>query len=180
MKPITKCLLWALGLALSASYAFASDDRPVIEEDHGKALLIYNIAKFTVWPPETAPITAPFTFTIWDDQALADAFQNIEGMETQGRSISINHHQKNRLPVGGEVLIIPKDKLKKFIQAKDELDTMPTLTVTTDPYVFEAGAMVLVDIVDDRLSFSVNLEAVKESGIEISGNLLRHARKVNF
>jgi hypothetical protein len=40
--------------------------------------------------------------------------------------------------------------------------------------------MVLVEVVDERLSFSVNLGRVKASGLEISGNLLRHAQEVNF
>ncbi|MGJ8649455.1 MAG: YfiR family protein [Opitutaceae bacterium] len=180
MKPINKCLLWALSIALSTSLGSASDGRAIIEENHGKALLIYNIAKFTTWPPEAAPVTAPFLFTIWNDKPLAEAFQQIEGLKTQGRSIWIRHHEKDSVPVRSDVLIIPKHQLQMFIQSKDELDTMPILTVTTDPQIFEAGAMVLVDIVDDHLSFSVNLGAVKSSGIEISGNLLRHARKVNF
>lgn len=179
-QPIATCLLWALGMALSMNIGSASNGRPIIEENHGKALLIYNIAKFTTWPPEVAPDTAPFSFTLWDDKPLAEAFQQIEGLKTQGRSIRISLHEKDHLPVGSDVLVIPKRKLQAFIKAKDELETMPMLTVTTDPSVFNAGAMVLVEIIDDHLSFSVNLGAVKASGIEISGNLLRHARKVNF
>jgi len=40
--------------------------------------------------------------------------------------------------------------------------------------------MILVEVIDDHLAFSVNLAAVKASGLEISGNLLRHAEEVRF
>ena len=180
MQPIKKCLLLALGLSLSMSPVSASNDRRVIEENQGKALLIYNIAKFTVWPPEMAPTDAPFIFTLWNDEALADAFQMIEGLETHGRKVRINRQNEDSIPVGCEVIIIPNHQLQLFIKARDELDDMPILTVTTEPNVFEAGAMVLIEVVDDRLSFSVNLGAVKASGFEISGNLLRHAKEVNL
>ncbi|MGJ8641669.1 MAG: YfiR family protein [Opitutaceae bacterium] len=177
---LTKCLIWALGLALSMSFGFASNGRPIIEENHGKALLIYNIAKFTVWPPRTEPQDTPFIFGLWADEGIAEAFQVVEGQKVQGRTVGIHRYSKGSVPIDCEVLLIPVDQLQAFIKAKDELGTMPILTVTTDPVVFDSGAMVLIEVLDDRLSFSVNLAVVKTSGLEISGNLLRHARKVNF
>lgn len=176
-----KCLLWALSLSLLMSLGSAqSNDRAVIEENQGKALLIYNIAKFTVWPPEPASSNTPFIVTLWSDEALADAFQMIDGLETQGRKVRIDRYKKKSIPIDCEVIIIPKHRLQLFIQSKDQLANLPILTVTTEPRVFEAGAMILVEVVDDHLSFSVNLGAIKASGLEISGNLLRHAKKVNF
>ena len=175
-----KCLFWALGVVLLISPSVASDSRPVIEENQGKALLIYKIAKFTVWPSKTVPSAAPFTFSFWGDKALAEAFQSIEGMQTQGRSVQVIYHEDDGLPNACEVLVISKRQLPALIEVKDQLSKMPVLTVTTDPSVFSAGAMVLVEVVDDHLAFSVNLEAIKASGLEISGNLLRHAREVNF
>lgn len=180
MQPIKKCFFGALCLLVSMSPIAAADDRPVIEENQGKALLIYNIAKFTEWPAATARSDTPFIFALWNDDALADAFQIIEGLETQGRKIRINRQNKDSLAVDCQVIIIPKHQLQRFNKAKDELDKLPILTVTTAPKVFEAGAMVLVEVVDDHLSFSVNLAAVKASGLEISGNLLRHAEEVKF
>ncbi|MGJ8654014.1 MAG: YfiR family protein [Opitutaceae bacterium] len=179
-QPITKCLIWALGLALSMSLCFASNGRPIIEENQGKALLIYNIAKFTVWPSETPPSDAPFIFGLWGNEAIAKAFQVVEGQKVHGRTVRINRYSKGSLPVGCDLIIIPKHQLQEFIKAKDKLGNLPILTVTTDPAIFDAGAMMLVEVVDDHLSFSVNLGAVKASGLEISGNLLRLARKVNF
>lgn len=175
-----KCLFLAFGLALSMSSSSASNSRAIIEENQGKALLVYNIAKFTVWPPETAPVITPFTFTLWDAQKLTKAFQVIEGQNAHGRKVSIKRSNKDSIPVDCQVLVIPKHQLKAFIKARDALSKTPILTVTTDPDVFDAGAMVLVEVVDDHLSFSVNLGRVKASGLEISGNLLRHAQEVNF
>tara|TARA_B110000093_G_C12958605_1_gene406058 strand:+ start:96 stop:638 length:543 start_codon:yes stop_codon:yes gene_type:complete len=180
MQPIKKYFLWVLFVLLSTGPISAANDRPVIEENQGKALLIYNIAKFTLWPAATASSDTPFTFTLWNDNALADALQIIEGLETQGRKIRINHQQKGSIAGDCQVIIIPKNQLQQFIKARGELDKLPILTVTTEPNVFEAGAMVLVEVVDDHLSFSVNLAAVKASGLEISGNLLRHAHQVKF
>lgn len=178
-QTIAKYLLWALGLTLLMSIGSASRARAIIEENDGKALLIYNIAKFTVWP-ETAPANTSFIFALWDDPGLAKAFENIKDLKTQGRNIRIHQHQNDRVPIDCELLIIPGHKLQTFIKSKGDLDNFPILTVTTDPNVFDAGAMVMVQVIDDHLSFSVNLGAVKASGLEISGNLLRHARKVNF
>ena len=176
MQPIKKCFFWALCVLLSTGPISAANDRPVIEENQGKALLIYNIAKFTEWPPATTP----FVFTLWNDDALADAFEIIEGQETQGRKVEINRQNKDSIAVDCQVIVIPKQQLQQFIEARDELDKLPILTVTTEPNVFEAGAMILVKVIDDHLAFSVNLAAVKASGLEISGNLLRHAEEVKF
>jgi hypothetical protein len=174
------CIFWALCLSLPMGSISASNDQQVIEENQGKALLIYNIAKFTVWPSEATSSDTPFIITPWNDEALADAFQIIEGLETQGRKISINPQDSDSIPFACDIIVIPKQQLQLFIKASHELTNMPILTVTTELNVFESGAMILVEVVDDHLSFSVNLAAVKASGLEISGNLLRHAKKVNF
>ncbi len=180
IHPRQKCLCWALGLALLVSPVSASNERAIIEENQGKALLIYNIAKFTVWPPTMVAEDEPFVFTLWNDASLAESFQIIDGQHTQGRTIQVQRHNKDSLPEDCEVLIIPKRQLQRFIKAQKQLNAQPILTVTTDPKVFKAGAMVLVEVVEDHLSFSVNLERVKASELEISGNLLRHAKEVHF
>jgi hypothetical protein len=180
MHPIRKCFLWALVMTLFMVTSSASNDRAIIEENQAKALLTYNIAKFTVWPPESAPSDAPFTFSLSENEAMAKAFQVIEGQQVNGRTVKVSRDIKERLFVDSEVLIISKHQLQAFVIAKDELYHSPILTVTADPEIFDAGAMVLIEVVDDRLSFSVNLGRVKASGLEISGNLLRHAQEVNF
>ena len=180
MQPFKKCFFWALCVLLWTGPICAANDRLVIEENQGKALLIYNIAKFTEWPAATASSDTPFNFTLWNDNALADAFQIIEGQEMQGRKVKINRQNTDSIAVDCQVIVIPKQQLQRFIKARDELDKLPILTVTTEPNVFEAGAMILVEVVDDHLAFSVNLAAVKASGLEISGNLLRHAEEVKF
>ena len=98
----------------------------------------------------------------------------------QGRKVKINRQNTDSIAVDCQVIVIPKQQLQRFIKARDELDKLPILTVTTEPNVFEAGAMILVKVIDDHLAFSVNLAAVKASGLEISGNLLRHAEEVKF
>ena len=173
MKKYFFGLLYVL---VSISSAAEADGRLVIEENQGTALLIYNIAKFMEWPPASTP----FVFTLWNDDILADAFKIIEDQETQGRKIKINRQHKYKIAVDSQVIVIPKQQLQLFIEARDELSQLPILTVTTDPNVFEAGVMILVDVIDDQLAFSVNLAAVKASGLEISGNLLRHAEEVRF
>lgn len=175
-----RVLPWLSAFILLLNMASASHERAIIEENDGKALLIYNIAKFSVWPAGSEPEGAPFTFSLWEDAPLFAAFHNIEGLKAQGHEVLINYHTQDSFPADCKVLVIPKHQLQKFIASKNELKSRPILTVTTDMSVFDAGAMVLVDVVDDRLAFSVNLQAVKASGLEISGNLLRHARKVNF
>ena len=77
MHPMRKCLLWALGMTLFMSTSYALNDRAIIEENQAKALLTYNIAKFTVWPPKSAPSDAPFTFSLSANEAMAKAFQVI-------------------------------------------------------------------------------------------------------
>jgi hypothetical protein len=180
MHPIRKCFLWALGLALFMSPSSASKDRAIIEENQGKALLAFNIAKFTVWPPEAAHSNTTFTFSLSGNEAMAKAFEVIEGQQIHGRTFRLSHDSKDSMSNACEVLIISEHQLQAFILARDTLYNSPILTVTSEPKIFEAGAMVLVEVVDERLSFSVNLGRVKASGLEISGNLLRHAQEVNF
>jgi hypothetical protein len=76
MHPIRKCFLWALGLALFMSPSSASKDRAIIEENQGKALLAFNIAKFTVWPPEAAHSNTTFTFSLSGNEAMAKGFRS--------------------------------------------------------------------------------------------------------
>ena len=180
--PIAKCLLMALSLAVSASLFSAVSNRPVpvIEENQGKALLVYNIAKFTEWPTEIGTGDAPFEICLWNGKELLKAFEKLEGLETQGRKVGISNHKIDTIPVDCEILIIPRSQWKLFKKQKSELNNRPILTVTTDPKIFDEGAMILIEIFEDRLAFTVNLKVIELSGLEISGNLLRHARKVNF
>lgn len=180
IRRLQKYLIYAWGFSLAASPLLASTDRAVIEENQGKALLIYNIAKFTVWPAEMVASDEPFVFALWDKKTLAQGFQILNGQTIQNRKVSIATFRGDKIPDDCEVLIIPGNELKNFIKARDKLSSLPVLTVTTDPKTFEAGAMVLVEVIDDHLSFSVNLGIIRASELEISGNLLRHAKEVKF
>ncbi len=180
IRSLQRCLLGAIGLALSLSSLTAATEPAILEENQGKALLIYNIAKFTVWPPEMVAEEQPFLFAVWSDSPLRSAFRVIEGQAIHKRPVHVQRFPPKQLPAGGKVLIIPGQRLQQFTKAHNTLSRRPILTVTTDPIIFKAGAMVLVEVVNDRLAFSVNLDRVQASGLEISGNLLRHAKEVNF
>jgi hypothetical protein len=61
----------------------------------------------------------------------------------------------------------------------DSTRTKPILTVSELPGFAESGGMIELYQMDDRIRFKVNLQSIREAGLELSSSLLKLAVIVN-
>ncbi len=174
---------WLLFACLfHAHTAQAANSNPnQLEEYQAKALLIYNIAKFVIWPEE-AFTTHPnrFVINIAGQNPFGNAFYFLDNKTIQGRDVAVESWTGLNLAYDYQVLYIDSMGLQEFSHALQSLQEHHVLVITSNVDLFDAGAMVYLGVESENLIFRVNLASAHKAGLEISGNLLRHADQVYF
>lgn len=152
-----------------------------LEEFQAKALLVYNIAKFVIWP-DGAFANHPDTFTIniVGENPFDGAFYFLDEKKIQGLEVAVRHNDTLTFPHDSQVVYVDSADLEAFTKVLPRLQAQNILVVTSNRELFNSGAMVCLSVKDDQLSFAVNLDSAHKADLEISGNLLRHADTVIF
>ncbi len=177
---IPMCLCLVVPVVLSPSVAQANASKPSqLEEFQAKALLIYNIAKFVLWPEDAYQEQMnDFVIDIVGGNPFGGAFYFIHDKTIQGRMVQVFSELNLDDSPPCQVLYTDSINPSEFARQLPLLQKEHVLTITSNPSLFKAGATVLLSVEEDRLTFRVNLEAARAADLEISGNLLRHAEEV--
>jgi hypothetical protein len=76
------------------------------------------------------------------------------------------------------MLFVAEDSGQQGIRLLDALRGTAALTITDDPRIARAGAMLIILAEGRRLAFNVNLDAAKLGQLKFSSKLLRLANRV--
>jgi len=174
------CFCFVVSVWLAPSSAQANPAKPSqLEEYQAKALLVYNIAKFVLWP-EVAFDThrSDFVIDIVGGNPFGGAFYFIHDKTIQGRMVEVFNDAVLSDEHACQVLYTDTMDPTSLARELKVLQKNHVLVITSNPALFEVGAMVLLSVEDDRLTFRVNLNSAHAADLEISGNLLRHAEEV--
>lgn len=136
-----------------------------------KAAFIYNLAKFTEWPAETA--MKPFAMCVIGDGAVADALERaVKNRTLAGNSISVM-----RLPTAAparacHLLYVSGVTTAQAAQVIAGLQNSAVLTMSDMEGFTESGGISQLFFENGQLRFSIRMESVKRSGLHISANVL--------
>jgi hypothetical protein len=158
-----------------------------VSEDAAKAICLYNFAVFVDWPATAfASADSPFVIGVLGDDTFAG---------------DLDKAFNDKKPQGGRKLVVRKLKWSKdlkdskdfkdchllYIAATeaahgDEIIQMrkgtPTLTVADFPDFAKHGGIINLILEDSKLHFEVNVEAAKQSDLNISSRVLKLAKIV--
>ena len=176
-----RCLLAGSFIAwtflFGASLSAQAPDKA--EEYRVKAAFLFHFAQLVEWPPEAlGNVDAPMTICTTRDDPFHGALEAATQGKTIGpRPLQIRHAASNSELKGCQIIFIPgEDKQSQALltSLKDE----PVLTVGESDGFLDHGGMIDLAIEDNRVRFSINLQAAQRARLNFSSRLLILASRV--
>lgn len=140
-----------------------------------KAAYLYNFAAFTEWPAD-APAT--LQVCIHGRDPYGEDLAQLEGKQVGGRSLQV----RRAVPLEGlascQLVYVAAGEVGNLSRVLEVLRGRPVLTVTDSPDTLEQGVGINMETRQGRVTFQVNLAAVRRTGLNLSSKLLRLATEV--
>ena len=140
-----------------------------------KAAIVYKIAKFVSWPTDSfGSQYAPLVLCIAGKDPFGQHIDNLDGQAIRGRPMVVRRVADQDLSVSGcHIVFVSRHSEEAAILRA--LAHQPVLTIGDSSQFANIGGMLGLGIVDDRVSFEINLEAAKKSRLGFSASLLQLA-----
>jgi len=173
LRGIAVLLLLSFGLFMQPSAFCAQSD-----ESQVKALFVMNFAKLTEWPADSHPDVHTFTIAIVGKMPPATFINVLKGQTVHGESVTVRHVDNVRQAKDSQLLYISDSERQHMSEIIKESGQYALLTVSDMAGFCEAGGMIGMVPVQKRLSFEVNLAAVRKARLSVSSQLLKLARVI--
>jgi hypothetical protein len=144
-----------------------------------KVAFIFNFGKFVEWPPEALKGASNFTVcTAGDVDEFRDALNELENRHLQGMPIHVRDLGKSADLTGCQTLFIAQSERDRAHDLLKAAQPLHILTVSDMDDFAENGGIIGLLTRNGRVQFNVNAKVAKNSGLEISAELLGLARQV--
>lgn len=143
-----------------------------------KAAFLYNFAKFVEWPGDVlTDSNDPIKIgVIGDDPFGTDLDETIKGKTVKDRELVIERfHQIQELEFC-HILFIGSPERKSLLRILERLKKFCILTVGETEEFTRYGGMIRFLIVENRVRFEINVEAIDQAGLKISSKILKLAK----
>lgn len=141
-----------------------------------QAAFVMNFAKFTQWPGKTfADASDEIRLCVLGDDTVYMAFSEIEGKNINGHHLAVKKIKTIQEIENCHILFVSRsnrDYLPKIFAAVKEKSI---LTIGDMPGFTTSGGIISLEKEDDKIRFTINVTAAKQSRLKISSRLLRLA-----
>lgn len=162
-------------LVLCTSVGRAQD----VTEPSLKAAFIYNFAKFTEWPQDVLPGTAPFTACVLEDAPIADALErSVKGRQLSGRGISVSRVTLEGPLRSCHLLYVSRVTAARVSEIVAAVHGAPVLTISDADDFARLGGIAHMFVENGKMRFNLNLELARRSRLQLSSKLLVLAARV--
>ncbi len=178
-KPATirfRCVL-AVACVLLSGHSVADESAAEISV---KAAIAHKIAKFVTWPDSRFEGENPFLrICVLGDEMTLDAFEMVAKRPIHGRELRVLPAPEPLLVSRScDVLYLGRDDERDAAEWLGSVAGQPILTFGEAGQYGSDGTIVTMTIRRNRVSFSINLEANRDTGLRISAQLLQLAASV--
>jgi hypothetical protein len=172
--PIALGLLLLLGAGGAGPPPRAATPDEAFPEHQVEAAFFYNFTKYVEWPPQvfaTAQSSTVLGF-LGADPFRGALEEVIKDRLVEGRTLVWKKFDQP--PRSGEchVLFIGSEDEARMRQALARLRAEPILTVGDSERFGRAGGIVWFRVVEHRVRFTINIDAARRAGLQISSRLL--------
>jgi hypothetical protein len=165
--------VWCLGLALVAfAQAAVSDELP---EYRLKAAFLYNFALFTEWP---ADIGSTLNLCVYGRDPFGEEIDGLQGKPVGARRIAVRRVSSPEGLTGCQVVFIVNSSGDGISRVLSTLRGGTVLTVADAPGAARQGVALNMNVVNDKITFEVNLTAARAANLKLSSKLLSLATEV--
>ena len=178
MKPSLLFSLCLAGLLFWTNAARADDTPKAVPEYAMKAVYLYNFAQLTEWPAESTTSRESFNLCFIGPDEMAAALEPLRGRMVNQQRLRLLRVNESGEARQCQMLFVAEDSGIQGARLLEAMRGTSVLTITDDPRVASAGAMLSIVPEGKRLAFDVNLEAARRSQLKFSSKLLRLANKV--
>lgn len=163
----------ACGLALATSAALPAQE---LTEYALKAAFVYNFAKFTEWPKGS--LEGPLTLCVFGADPYGETLDDLAGRLVQTHPLAIVREVDIAKAGSCHLLLIGDTSPERQTAILKQLARQPVLTIGDSTGFLQSAGMIELTMVNNRVQFSVNLDAVRAARLQISAQLLKLAWKV--
>jgi hypothetical protein len=143
-----------------------------------KAAFIYNFAKFTDWPADSATAKEPFVLCVVGDAAVGDELTRaVDARILAGQSLSVSSMTPGETPPKCRLLYMSGVTPRQAAHLVAGLRDVPVLTISDLEGFTELGGIARFFFEHGRLRFSVNLASAERAHLHISSRLLKLAQR---
>lgn len=147
-----------------------------------KAAFVFNFAKFVEWPAveaQGAPNGHFVLCQVGGDDTLLAALPRLEGKAVQGREIRVRAVQARGDSVRAcQILVIGESEAARAGELARLATMHGVLSVSAVDQFVEAGGMIGLVTVDNRVHFEINLDATQKANLKLAAQFVKLARKV--
>jgi hypothetical protein len=155
----------------------------VFDQYQVKAVFLYNLTNFIVWPPEKDSGTnRPFVIGVLGGDTLGALLEEVVASETTGgRSIHIQRlvSLEALRTRSCDLLFINSDKMHLWPQIREMVRSRAILTVSDVADFCRRGGMVNLLTAGRKIRIEINVETARQNGFKISAKLLKLAQIVS-
>lgn len=162
-------------------FAFAGDvarshaEPPPPHEYQVKAAFLYTFIKFVEWPNAGV---RPICVAVLGQDPFGDDLESIRGKSAKGRSIVIKRYRRVDEVRECDVLFISASERAHLPRILKQLQNSPILTVADQEGFCQAGGMINLVTVRNKINFEINTAAAQRVQLRISSQLLKLAKIV--
>ena len=171
--------LWACLTLAGATLILAGESLPV--EYQVEAVFLYNFSKFVEWPEDAFQSeNAPITFCVFQHDPLGDALDEIiRGKTIKNRQLVTRRVSEVRDLRACQLVFAGERDNARLPNIFKELKGTSTLFVGESDEFAERGGAIQFYVQDNKLHFSINVDALQRAHLLVSSRLLALARIVH-
>lgn len=151
-----------------------------VNEEQIKAVFLYNLAHFVVWPEDVIASNPTFDIGMLGDSGFRKVFKETVQKETVGGKQFVVSKVVGPADITEKcrIIFISGKSAVSWGKLEGEVKGLPILTVSDSPEFSRNGGMVSLIRQGRKIKIEVNYETVQEAGLKMSAKLLRLARIV--
>lgn len=182
MRQRAKTKAWPFS-GLVALYAFILLTATAVAmqdiEHQVKAALMYNFAKFVVWPESAfSSEDEPLTLCVVGNHSLAKVVEkSIVGRTAQGRTIRLESFDDDPSSVC-RIVFVDASQDAQVAHIVQKLHSRPVLSIGESAAFAASGGMIRLVTQRGKIRFDVNARSAGQAGIRLRSQLLSLARNV--
>jgi hypothetical protein len=170
--------------ALAGFASLASAQGVKLTDAQRKALILYNIAKFTEWPKSAfADDTAPLVIGVLGRDPFGKDIEILKGKSIKRRPLVVTYFSTAEELTTCHLLFISKSEMENLPQILKRLENSSILTTAeAQGFIEQEG---IINLVPERqpngtetVGFEINLAAAERANLKLDTQLLRLAKKV--
>jgi hypothetical protein len=175
MRPRSIAVLLLLVFVLCtapAAYGASSDESQL------KAVFVLNFARLTEWPSDVVTEGGKFTIAIIGKAPPATFINMLKGQAVHGANITVRRVENVRQAKDCQLLYVSDSERHSVPGIVRDAGQSPVLTVSDMTGFCEAGGMIGLVPVQNRLGFEVNVTAIRKARLTVSSQLLKLAKNI--